>query len=272
MDENLADSGGESLKKHRFIRACSLRHGWGHHGGTHGNCWMIIPWGKPWTLLILSLQAIQKNLTLDCKESEVAQSCPTLSDPMDCSLPGSSVHGIFQARVLEWGAIAFSTLYVCPHVIYFKILCPKKLKSSFSKSKIEIVNDNFGSWCVVCLFVFLAVHKILVEIESVTIESVLNVMKYCIAFLIHVKLKTKQSIQEIFKLLKDSQWCICCVWGHICTLIKWDQLWVGISPYSLNSGVIWASDLLVKPQLLYLLHRSLEWTPSEADPETKIWV
>ena len=41
-------------------------------------------------------------------ESEVAQSCPTLSDPMDCSLPGSSVHGIFQTRVLEWGAIAFS--------------------------------------------------------------------------------------------------------------------------------------------------------------------
>ena len=43
-------------------------------------------------------------------ESEVAQSCPTLSDPMDCSPPGSSVCGIFQARVLEWGAIAFSSL------------------------------------------------------------------------------------------------------------------------------------------------------------------
>ena len=41
-------------------------------------------------------------------EREVTQSCPTLSDLMDCSLPGSSVHGIFQARVLEWGAIAFS--------------------------------------------------------------------------------------------------------------------------------------------------------------------
>ena len=41
-------------------------------------------------------------------ESEVAQLCPTLSDPMDCSLIGSSVHGIFLARVLEWGAIAFS--------------------------------------------------------------------------------------------------------------------------------------------------------------------
>ena len=43
-------------------------------------------------------------------ESEVAQSCPTLSDPKDCSLPGSSVHGIFQAGALEWGAIAFSSL------------------------------------------------------------------------------------------------------------------------------------------------------------------
>ena len=44
-------------------------------------------------------------------ESEVAQSWPTLSDPMDCSLPGSSVHGIFQARVLEWGAIAWLDIW-----------------------------------------------------------------------------------------------------------------------------------------------------------------
>ena len=43
-------------------------------------------------------------------ESEVAQSCPTLSGPMDCSRPGSSISGIFQARVLEWGAIAFSAM------------------------------------------------------------------------------------------------------------------------------------------------------------------
>ena len=52
-------------------------------------------------------------------ESEVAQSCPTLSNPMDCSLPGSSVQGSFQARVLEWGAIAFSAtpVFLCgkPH-------------------------------------------------------------------------------------------------------------------------------------------------------------
>ena len=48
-------------------------------------------------------------------ESEVAQSCPTPSDPMDCSLPGSSIHGIYQARVLEWGVIAFSILISTSH-------------------------------------------------------------------------------------------------------------------------------------------------------------
>ena len=66
------------------------------------------PWGSPG-----KNTGVGCHFLLQCmkgkSESEVAQSCPTLSDPMDCSLPGSSVHGIFQARVLEWGAIAFST-------------------------------------------------------------------------------------------------------------------------------------------------------------------
>ena len=51
-------------------------------------------------------------------ESEVARLCPTLSNPMDCSLPGSSVPGIFQARVLEWGAIAFSGATVRKHQFF----------------------------------------------------------------------------------------------------------------------------------------------------------
>ena len=63
------------------------------------------PWGSP-----------GKNTEVGCHfllqcmkvKSEVTQSCPTLSNPMDCSPPGCSIHGIFQARVLEWGAIAFS--------------------------------------------------------------------------------------------------------------------------------------------------------------------
>ena len=65
-------------------------------------------------------------------ESEVVQSCPTLSDPMDCSPPGSSVHGIFQARVLEWGAIAFSkkgsvhSSYLC---VWPTSTCPKQTRN-----------------------------------------------------------------------------------------------------------------------------------------------
>ena len=70
------------------------------------------------TRLPCSWDSPGKNTGVDChcllqcmkvkSEREVAQSCRTLRDPMDCSLPGSSAHGIFQARVLEWGAIAFS--------------------------------------------------------------------------------------------------------------------------------------------------------------------
>ena len=71
-------------------------------------------------------------------ESEVTQSCPTLRDPMDWSLPGSFVHGIFQARVLEWGTIAFSGVYhkysINVNVYYFIIilfLLIMKLLNSF---------------------------------------------------------------------------------------------------------------------------------------------
>ena len=55
------------------------------------------------------------------KESEVTQSCSTLRDPMDCSLPGSSVYGIFQARVLEWVAIALSMM--APAAMELKDAC-----------------------------------------------------------------------------------------------------------------------------------------------------
>ena len=76
------------------------------------------PHGQQPTRLPCPWDSLGKNTGVGChfllqcikvkSESEVPQSCLTLSDPMDCSLPGSSVHGIFQARVLEWGAIAFS--------------------------------------------------------------------------------------------------------------------------------------------------------------------
>ena len=61
-------------------------------------------------------------------ESEVSQSCPVLSDPMDCSLPGSSIHGIFQARVLEWGAIAFSGYFMRLTLIYSNLFFLNRVK------------------------------------------------------------------------------------------------------------------------------------------------
>jgi len=68
---------------------------------------LLCPWDSPG-----KNTGVGCHFFLQCRkvksESEVAQSCLTLSDPMNCSLPGSSIHGIFQARVLEWGAIAFS--------------------------------------------------------------------------------------------------------------------------------------------------------------------
>ena len=81
------------------------------------------PWDSPG-----KNTAVGCHFLLQCmkvkSESEVTQSRPTPSDPMDCSLPGSSVHGIFQARVLEWGAIAFSDLFTNNSQIYICCLEP----------------------------------------------------------------------------------------------------------------------------------------------------
>ena len=66
-----------------------------------------LPWDSPGKNTGVGCYFLPQRMKVK-SESEVAQSCPTPSDPMDCSPLGSSVHGIFQARVLEWGAIAFS--------------------------------------------------------------------------------------------------------------------------------------------------------------------
>ena len=65
------------------------------------------PWDSPGKNTGVGCHILLQCMKME-SESEVAQSCLTLSDPMDCSLPGSSIHGIFRATVLEWGAIAFS--------------------------------------------------------------------------------------------------------------------------------------------------------------------
>ena len=69
------------------------------------------PWDSPGKNTGMGCHFLLQGMKVK-SESEDAQLCPTLSDPMDCSLPGSSVHGMFQARVLECGAIAFSSIKV----------------------------------------------------------------------------------------------------------------------------------------------------------------
>ena len=99
------------------------------------------PWDSPG-----KNTAVGCHFLLQCmkvkRESEVAQSCPTLSDPMDCSPPGSSVHGIFQARVLEWGAIAFSDERA-DVLISFLILVSKRLRAGGERS-----NRGWDGWIV----------------------------------------------------------------------------------------------------------------------------
>ena len=70
---------------------------------------LLCPWDSPGKNAGVGCHFLLQYMNVK-SESEVAQSCLTLSDPMDWSLPGSSVHGIFQARVLEWGTTAFSEL------------------------------------------------------------------------------------------------------------------------------------------------------------------
>ena len=80
------------------------------------------PWDSPGKNTGVGCHFLLQSMTVK-SESEVAQLCLTLSDPMDCSLPGYSIHGIFQARVLEWGAIAFSNfLAICAIVMSSSLL------------------------------------------------------------------------------------------------------------------------------------------------------
>jgi len=92
---------------------------------------LLCPWDSPGKNTGVGCHFLLQCMKVK-SEREVAQSCPTFSDPVDCSLPGSSVHGIFQARVLEWGAIAFSVRFdylskisaFCLRLDYTAKMCP----------------------------------------------------------------------------------------------------------------------------------------------------
>ena len=122
----------DSVRPHRR-QPTRLRHPWDAPGKNTGV-------GCPFLLQCMKVKS----------ESNVAQSCPTLLDPMNCSLPGSSVHGIFQERVLEWGAIAFSMCYmVGPYYgswfFFFHSLCQSLLIGVSRPFTFRIIIDFVSS-------------------------------------------------------------------------------------------------------------------------------
>ena len=109
------------------------------------------PWDSPGKNTVMGCHFLLQCMKVKI-ESEVTQLCPTLSDPMDCGLPGSSVHGIFQARVLEWGAIAFSSC-----LVYFKNL-PTLLQVLLFHSFLMLSNNSYYGWRTICLSIHQAMN------------------------------------------------------------------------------------------------------------------
>ena len=118
---------------------------------------LLCPWDSPGKNTGVGCHFLLQCMKVK-SQSEVAQSCPTLSDPIDCGPPGSSVHGIFQARVLEWGAIAFSVPF--PSYLYlilgFSWICQsgssRLLLLLFKKILFLVLtqtkNSAPSSWCL----------------------------------------------------------------------------------------------------------------------------
>ena len=88
---------------------------------------LLCPWDSPGKNTGVGCHFLLQCMKVE-SEREVSQSCPTPSNPMDCSLAGSSVHGIFQARVLEWGAIAFSDKMCYCKLIFISLYLSSQVK------------------------------------------------------------------------------------------------------------------------------------------------
>ena len=101
------------------------------------------PWDSPGKSTGVGCHFLLQCMKVE-SESEVAQSCPTPSDPMDCSPPGPSVHGIFQARLLEWGTIAFSGKQ--------RLTCLDSCSRKFLPREIGLRGmNNFTAYLRICL-------------------------------------------------------------------------------------------------------------------------
>ena len=117
---------------------------------------LLHPWASPGKSTGVGCHFLLQCMKVK-SESEVTQSCPTLSDPMDCTLPGSSIHGIFQARVLEWGAIAFSGLSL--RRLQFKLLKLESKENRDFKKKRDKICKNCGTTTKCATYVHMKYQK-----------------------------------------------------------------------------------------------------------------
>ena len=192
------------------------------------NSVQLHPWDSPgkntgvgWHFL---LQCIKVK-----SESEVAQSCLTCHDPMDCSLPGSSVHGIFQARVLEWGSIAFSEcgsagdslsqyihMHKTPYFIFIKVYfwgIEFKLDICFS-----VLSRYYSTIFLLAFFFQKEIFCLLYFCSSVGNVCV------CVFSLLDLRVLF---IIECYKFYYNLFWCnfipVFCIWSFLSFLGLWDH-------------------------------------------------
>ena len=204
------------------------------------------PWDSPGKNTGVGCHFLRQCMKVN-SESEVAQSCPTLSDPMDCNLPGSSVHGRFQARVLEWGAIAFSW-----ELTRYQQLCPALHRITKNETWLKWLSTH-----ALHIPLHLIHNKIILELSH------LQIMKSCSFGL----LKNRHSILEmsILLLLLSHSLCLALSYPIGCRTLSFPVLhcpaelaqthghWVGdviqathpLSPYSLPLRVIISSVQLL---------------------------
>ena len=136
-------------------------------------------------------------------ESEVTQSCSTLSDPMDCTLPGSSIHGIFQARVLEWGATASPYLYHIYLLVQLEDILSFKFAKLYSH---ETPIDQLH--CSVCVQLFVSSSYIFKQ--NIVFQSYLGQLDFPLlpsVTLCHTFVKPVQFLQNFTKFLQSALYC-----------------------------------------------------------------
>ena len=136
-------------------------------------------------------------------ESEVAQSCPALSDPMDCSLPSSSVHGIFQARVLEWGATASPYLYHIYLLVQLEDILSFKFAKLYSHE-----TPIYQLHCSVCVQLFVSSSYIFKQ--NIVFQSYLGQLNFPLlpsVTLCHTFVKPIQFLQNFIKFLHSALYC-----------------------------------------------------------------